>query len=350
MATNWIYAGGQWREGAPKQVVTSGDVGLTAFPRLPGVDFTVKPEADPVTEPDRYSGGGGGGGGGEDPGLAWAKAQAAEMERRRVDNVVTTLRGVMNEYGLGALMGQIEGWVRSGLEGDAVMALVRESEAYNQRFPAMKALRGKMRAISEAAYIEFERSAAGLERQYGLPAGMLGQDAVTRLLTAEVSERELEQRVVMASSAAYQVNQEVRDQFRNFYGVETGGLAAYFLDPERATPLLNKQFVSSQIGAEAAMQDISIGVGMAEELQMAGIERETARQGFGRVAGARGLTAGRGDVATQEQLIQGTLLQDEQSMQVMERAAMARRGRFEGGGGFQTTQQGITGLGSSAGT
>lgn len=301
----------------------------------------------------RVQSSGGGGDSGpppEDPGLTWARQQAAESERRRVDNVVTTLRATMNEFGLGELMGQVENWVRSGLEGDAVIALVRESEAYNQRFPAMRALRAKNRAISEAAYIEFERSASGLERQYGLPSGMLGKDAVTRLLTSEVSERELEQRVVMASSAAYQVSQDVRNQFRDFYGVETGGLAAYFLDPDRATPLLNKQFVASQIGAEAAMQDISIGVGMAEELQMAGIERESARQGFGQVARTRGLTEGRGDVATQQQLIQGNLLQDEASLSAMERSALARRGRFEGGGGFQTTQQGITGLGSSAGT
>jgi hypothetical protein len=281
--------------------------------------------------------------------LAWQERMRQQDENRRVTNVVTTLRGVMGEYGLSGLMGEIEGWVRQGLDGDAVMALVRESDSYNQRFPAMKALRAKNRAISESAYIEFERASAGLERQYGLPAGMLGQDAITRLLSNEVSERELEQRVVMAATAAYQVEAAVKNQFRDFYGVNEGGLTAYFLDPDRSLPLLNKQFVSSQIGAEAARQNIGIGVGLAEDLQLAGIDRDQARQGFGQVARQRGLTAGRGDVVNQQQLIQGNLFDNEQARQEMERAAMSRRGRFEGGGSLQTTQAGVAGLGSSSG-
>jgi hypothetical protein len=295
------------------------------------------------------SGGGGGGGGGDtyDPD-AFAKAQAAEFERRRIDNVLTTLRGLMNEYGLTGLMGDIEGWVRSGLEGDAVMALVRDSESYKQRFPAMAALRGKNRAISESAYIEFERATAGLERQFGLPAGMLGQDAITRLLTNEVSERELEQRVVMAATAAYQVDALVKNQFRDFYGIGEGGLAAYFLDPDRATPLLNKQFVSAQIGAEAARQDIQIGVGLAEDLQLMGVDTEQARQGFGRVSQQMGLTAGRGDVVNQQQLIQGNLMQNEQAQQDISRAAASRVGRFQRGGQYGITQTGVAGLGSAA--
>lgn len=298
-------------------------------------------------------GGGGGGGGGagggyvEDPGLAWAKEQARIAEERRVNNVVTTLRGVMNEYGLSSLMGQIEGWVRSGLEGDAVLAMVRESDSYNQRFPAMRALRGKMRAISEAAYIEFERAASQLERSYGLPSGMLGKDAVTRLISAEVSERELEERVVMAAAAAYQVEEGVRKQFRDYYGIEAGGLTAYFLDAERSMPLLNKQFVSSQIGAEATRQGIDIGVGMAEELQLAGIEREQAREGFRSVARQTPLTYGRGDVVTQPELIGGTFMNNAQAQQNIERAATSRLARFEQGGGYQATQEGIRALESS---
>jgi hypothetical protein len=280
----------------------------------------------------------------------WEERRAAALEEQRVNNVVTTLRGFMTEYGLGSLMTEIENLTRRGLNEDAVMAEIRNTDAYNQRFPAMRALRAKNRAISESAYIEFERAASGLERQFGLPAGMLGRDAISRLIENEVSERELEQRVVMAATAAYQVDSTVKNQFRDFYGIGEGGLAAYFLDPDRATPLLNKQFVSAQIGAEAARQDIQIGVGLAEDLQLMGVDTEQARQGFGRVVQQRGLTAGRGDVVSQQQLIQGNLMQNEEAQQAMERAAMSRRGRFEGGGSLQTTQTGVAGLGSSSGT
>lgn len=274
-----------------------------------------------------------------------------EAERVRVANVVTVLNGVMNEYGLGDLMGQITQWVQSGLDGDAVMAQVRESEAYARRFPAMRALRAKGRTIDEASYIEFERRSAQLERSYGLPAGMLDQATVTRLLENEVSLNELEERVTMAAVGAYSTSDEIKRQFENFYGIGPGGLTAYFLDPERAMPLLNKQYASAQIGAEAQMQGV-MGVGRetAEELTGLGVTAEAARQGFGRVRAQQGLTAGRGDVVNQDQLIGANLMGQEAAQRDVERAAMSRAARFEGGGGLQTQQTGVRALESSMGT
>lgn len=274
--------------------------------------------------------------------------QAAAAETNRVNNVVATLRGLMNDYGLSALMGKIESYVRSGLDGDAVVAQIRDTPEYKERFPAMAALSSKRRAISEAAYIDFERNAAGLERAYGLPVGMLNKDTVTNLLTNEVSAQELENRVTMAAAGAFQASQEVRDTFRDYYGIESGGLTAYFLDPDKALPLLNKQYASAQIGAEAQMQDFSIASGMAERLNEAGITQQQARQGFATTAAQRGFTQGRGDTVTQDQLISGTFMNDQQSKNDIERVQKARKGQFEQGGGFTSNSQGVSGLGSAA--
>jgi hypothetical protein len=278
----------------------------------------------------------------------WAKDQAAEQERRRVNNVVTTLRGVMGTYGLSSLMGLIEGYVREGLEGEAVLAMIRDTSQYKERFPAMAALSSKGRAISEGEYIEFERNAAQLERAYGLPAGMLGKDTVTGLLSNEVSAQELEQRVTLAAAGAFQASTEVRDTFSRFYGIDSGGLTAYFLDPDKALPLLNKQYAASQIGAEAQMQDFNIAAGLAEQLTEAGISREEARQGFGETARRRGFTQGRGDVVSEEKLISGTLMNDQEGIKAIERVQKGRMGRFQEGGGFTASAQGVGGLGTSA--
>lgn len=283
----------------------------------------------------------------EDPDK-WAKDQAIEAERRRVNNVVTTLRGLMDTYGLSSLMGKIESYVRDGLEGEAVTALIRTTDEYKQRFPAMAALSAKNRAITEGEYIEFERNAAQLERAYGLPAGMLGKDAVTDLLSNEVSAQELEQRVTLAAAGAFQTTPEVRDTFARYYGIDSGALTAYFLDPDKALPLLNKQYAASQIGAEAQMQDFNIAAGLAEALTTAGVTQEQARQGFSETARRRGFTQGRGDVVTEQQLISGTMLNNQQDLQAIERAQKARTGRFEQGGGYTTTTQGVGGLGSAA--
>jgi hypothetical protein len=293
-----------------------------------------------------------GGGGGStttvvDP-YAYEKQLAAEAKRVREINAIETLRGVMTEYGLESLMGKIESYVKEGYEGDAVLALIRTTPEYNERFPAMKALQAKNRKISEAAYIEFERNAAQLERAYGLPSGMLGKETVTNLLSNEVSASELEERVTMAAAGAFSAPAEVRSTFEQYYGIGSGGLTAYFLDPDKALPLLTKQYAASTIGAEAEMQNFGIDVLMAERLTEAGITQEQARQGFATTARRRGFTQGRGDIVTEAQLVEGTLLGQEEAQKAIERVQKGRIGQFQQGGGYTATQQGVSGLGSAA--
>lgn len=314
----------------PPGGVGGGSVGGVSTLPLPG---------DPEPEFD-----GGDGGGGFDPMASYY----AEQDRLRSMNLIATLRGVMETYGLTSLMSKIEQYVRDGYDGDAVLALIRQTPEYEARFPAMKILAGKQRSISEAEYIAYERRAAELERAYGMPAGMLDKASVTRLIGNEVSAAELEERMTLAATGAYQTAQAVRDQFQQYYGIGTGGLTAYFLDPDKALPLLNKQFVSAQIGSEAAMQGIRVGVDVAQGLQEAGISQAEARQGFERVASMSGLSAGRGDVVTQQQLIEGNLLQSAQAQREIERTAASRRGRFETGGDVVGSDRGLVGLGSAA--
>ena len=279
----------------------------------------------------------------------YENAVRAAQESQRRQNAIATLRGLMTEFGLNSLMAKIEQYVVDGYDADAVMVLIRTTPEYNQRFPAMAALSRKGRAISEAAYIEYEKTASGLERQYGLPAGML-MGNVTELLEKEVSSAELNDRVLLAASSAYQMPTEFRTQFQEYYGIDSGGLTAYFLDPDIATPLLQRQYGASMIGAEAARQNVGVQVGLAEELQSLGVSQEQARAGFGEVAGRRGLTEGRGDIVSQEQLVRGSLAGDEAAMQQIERAAGARVGRFRENAGFVASERGVVGLGSSTTT
>lgn len=274
-------------------------------------------------------------------------AVRAAQEAQRQQNATAVMRGLLTEYGMTALYDRVVGFIKDGYEPDAIMVLIRTTPEYKQRFPAMDALARKGRAMSEGAYIEYERTASGLERRYGIPEGML-MNSVTDLLTNEVSAAELNDRVLLASAAAIQAPDDVKNTFSQFYGIDTGGLTAYFLDPDRATPLLEKQYASSIIGTEAARQGVGIDVFGAENLASLGVTQEQARQGFGRVQASAALTQGRGDVVTQQELISGTFAQNEQSLQAIERAARARAGRFQEGGGFTETAQGVSGLGTAA--
>ena len=290
-----------------------------------------------------------GGGGAVDP-YAYERGVAAAAKRDREINAVEAMRGIMNQYGLGSLMTKIQQYITQGYtDPEAIMALIRTTPEYEARFPAMKELAKQKRGISEAEYISYETEAAGFERMYGLPAGMLtGADTITKLLVGAVSGRELEQRVTMAAAGAFQTSPEVKKAFKDYYGIDSGGLTAYFLDPEVATPLLTKQYASAQIGAEAAMQGIDVASSLAEQLNIAGVSREEARTGFGAVAGEAGLTAGAGDVVSQQDLIKGNLLGDQAAQANKARAVGGKLGKFQGGGEFLQTQQGVTGLGSAA--
>lgn len=279
---------------------------------------------------------------------AYQKSLETERKRLRTKNSIETMRALMQSYGLESLMGVIEGYVTDGYDDSTIEQLIKTTPQYAARFPAMASLSKKNRAISEAEYISFEREAAQFERSYGLPAGMLGKSTVTTLLENEVSARELEERVTMAAAGAFQTSAEVKQQFKNFYGIDSGGLTAYFLDPEKALPLLNKQYASAQIGATAYGQGVGIGSSTAEELVTAGINREAASEGFGKVAGQKALSMGRGDVVSQDELIKGNLLNSQEAQRNITRAASARVGRFEQGGSYASGQGQASGLGTAA--
>lgn len=274
-------------------------------------------------------------------------ASAANAESSRRKNATEVMKALMTQYGLMSLYSKVVGYIQDGYDPEAISVLIRTTPEYKTRFPAMDALAAKGRSISEADYINYESAASTLERRYGLPEGMLMSN-VTKLLSSEVSSSELNDRVILASAASIQAPQEIKDMFKNYYNIDAGGLTAYFLDPDVATPLLEKQNASAIIGAEAAKQGIGIDVNSAENLQNIGISQNQAREGFGTVAGAKGLSTGAGDVASQQQLIAATLGGDAEAKKAVERAAGGRLGRFQGGGEFLQTQQGAVGLGTAS--
>lgn len=275
-------------------------------------------------------------------------AYAAASAQREI-NAIAVIKSALDQYGLSSLYTKIEQYVKEGYDEEAVMALIRTTPEYKTRFPAMEELSKKKRGISEAAYIQYEQLASGLERRYGLPEQML-MNNVTKLLSNEVSASELNDRVQLAASAAIQAPPDLRNTFQQYYGIGLGGQTAYFLDPDVAMPLLEKQFASAQIGTEAARQGIGIDAYSAQNLQSLGITSEQARPGFATVASERAFSAGRGDVVSQEQSIAANLAQNEEARKAVERARGARTGRFQGGGGFASNyrEQSQSSLGTSS--
>lgn len=283
------------------------------------------------------------------PTKSWEQLEAERLEGLRRKNAAATLGGLMSTYGLGALMGKIDAWITEGYEPGAIEALIRQEPEYHARFPAMKQLQAKGQTMTEQQYIEYEQSMTAYESLYGLPKGMLSdKDMVTKLLVNGKSPREVDENAQRASASMYTLPQEFRDTMQRYYGVDSGGLTAYFLDPEVASPLLEKQYVSAQIGMEAWRQKVDVGASLSEELYKEGITREKAAQGFAKVSDQSGLSAGKGETATQGALIDANLRDSTGAKKQVARVAGSRVAGFEGGGSFAGDKSGTRGIGSSS--
>jgi hypothetical protein len=273
-------------------------------------------------------------------------AQFDAQKAAETKNAIAVIKGIATDYGLVSLYDKMVSFITDGYNAEAVMSLIRDTSEYKTRFPAMAALMSKGRNITENDYINYEKNAAQLEQMYGLPKGMVLNN-VTALLTNEVSGDELRDRVVLSSAASVSAPQQLKDSLKNYYGIDSGGLAAYFLDPAIAAPILEKQFATSVIGSEALRQDVNLGLDIASDLQEMGVTQDQAQQGFGTVSRSKSLTRGKGDTVNQTELVKGTFGQENEAKKV-ERTRQSRKGRFEAGGSFVTEQGGVTGVGSSS--
>lgn len=280
---------------------------------------------------------------------AYAKAQAAAYERTRTMNARVVMEAQMAALGLGGLAGRITSWITEGYEPEAIMALVRQSPEYAERFPAMKALQAKGQSMTENEYIAYEQAMNNYESLFGLPKGMLtSKDMVTKLLVNGKSAREVEENATRASASMYSLPPEFRQTMQRYYGVDSGGLTAYFMDPDASSPLLEKQYVAAQIGMEAEMRGVGVASAMAESLYQFGIDRGQAQKGFSEVASQRGLEAGKGETVDTNTLIGANLTNDAGAKAKVERVGKGRVGRFDGGGGFASGERGVAGVGSSS--
>ena len=298
----------------------------------------------------------GGGGGGEDPRItaariaaqqAQAQADAAAAQRKAATSAA--VKAAFQQYGLGSLFPMIEQWAQQGLTEDAIYLNLRTTPEYAARFPAMAALSAKGRAISEAAYVDYERTAAQLSQRYGYPTGLIDSNIITTLLTGEVSAAELQSRMVISAADSLTAPADLKQEIKDYFGVDPEtALKAYYLDPSIALPVLERQSAMARIGVNAVRQDVAgIDVGLAGELQDQGVTEAQAKQGFGQVAAERGFTYGKGETQDNKGLTRGTFGNAAEAAQT-DRIKAARVGTFTGGGGFEQDKGGNVGLGSAS--
>jgi hypothetical protein len=274
-------------------------------------------------------------------------------------NARNTIKAVLATYGLGELSDFLyDVYARQEVDinnPDALIFAIREQDAYKKRFAANAARAKKgLAELDPGSYIELENSYRRLMQSNGLPTGFYDQtEDFTRLLEGDVSASELQDRIQNGFRAVQDADPEVKRQMQELYGVGEAGLAAYFLDPERAAPILTRQAEAAKIAARAKEQGrIQLLSGTAEEIAARGITAQEAEAGFTKLGLEEGLyTEMFGEQAlTQQEKVGAALGYDVAGQTKLAQRKQQRKSAFQGGGGFakttgQTSGTTQTGLG-----
>lgn len=282
------------------------------------------------------------------------------------------LQATLDKLGLGFLYSYLEGTIVpdqniDATDADTIGRLIKNNpatmEAYNTRFSGNAVReRNGLKALTPLEYIRAEKEYIDTLRATGLPLGFYDQQAdLAKFIGEDVSRIELEGRIVQGYRASQQANAATKQQLKELYNITDSDLAAYFLDPTKATDvigrkkdaqLFSRQMTAAQIAAQASTQaGMRLNLGQAEELVNQGVTQQAAQQGFSALAEQQGLfqplMAGEEAIGQEEQIAAafGT------SAAAAQRVATRRRRRqaeFETGGSIAAGQTGVSGLRSAA--
>jgi len=219
--------------------------------------------------------------------------KAAEDKAKR-KSAYDMLYEEFDRYGLGSLVSDIRNILVDGsLDPTEFSLKIRGTDAYKARFVANEARIAKgLRALSPADYIALEDKYQEVMRQYGLPesyyskTGTGVQEGFRKLIENDVSNLELEDRISTAQKRVINANPEVTQAIRQFYpDITNADILAYTLDPKNAIENIKRKVTTAEIGGAAIQSGLQTGLTRAEQLQAAGVTKETAQQGFGTIAG-----------------------------------------------------------------
>lgn len=217
---------------------------------------------------------------------AWQQDQMLQQLSGEDRDAFAALQSLFASYGLASLAPKILEYVQQGYGADTITILLQQTSEYKQRFAANEARRKKgLPVLSPAEYLSVESSYRQLMRAAGLPPGFYDTpEDFNNLIAADVSPTEMQSRVNMANQQTNLADPFVKQALGQM-GLSQGDLVAYYLDPNRALPILQKQAQVSQIGAAALRNKLDFDQQRAESWALQGITTDAAQQGFGAIAG-----------------------------------------------------------------
>lgn len=248
------------------------------------------------------------------------------------------LNALFTSYGLGALSKNIYNYIVQGYSADTIKILLQQTDAWKKRFAGNELLRQQGAAVlSPEDYLNTESSYRQLLQAGGLPKGFYDSpDDFAKWIGSSVSPTELKGRIDEAVAATSQANPYYKQALSQLYGIGENDLTAYWLDPDRAAPLLQKQAAAAAIGAEALRRGFTVNQKDLENLATQGVNQESAAQGYSWISDTfdtvRAIANRYGEDWTQQQAEQDVFTQG-QEQQKRKRLTAQEQGLFSGGAG-----------------
>ena len=202
-----------------------------------------------------------------------ARAVAASQAQRQ--SAYDLLFEQFKQYGLSDLVEPLKNLITSGASPSEFTIRLRESEPYKKRFAANAQRIAKgLRALDEATYIGMEDQYQEVMRQYGLPESYYAKDATGKqagfeqLLANDISNVELNDRLMAAQDRVLKANPEILNTLKNFYGdaITNGDILAYTLDPKNAIKDIQRKVTAAEIGAAQVGAGLQATKAGAEQL------------------------------------------------------------------------------------
>lgn len=282
-----------------------------------------------------------------------------------------TLAQSLKDMGLGALFqvdaqGNPSGWLwnqmQSGVDTtEELQAAIQQTDVYRSRFSVIVEQQRRA-AAGEAVYvmspdevIRYEMNARQMMRKAGLPATFYDRpEDFAGLMLSDISLEELDGRLGQAFEYVQAAPPEVRDAFREFYGVAQGDaqLAAWALNPERTLVDIERATRTAYAGGMAKRFDISLSRAASERIAALPRTEAGITEGLTQLA-AQGNVFEEGlfevgDISAENQGIASVFEGDANASREIERRVIRRRAPDQSStGGAALTNQGLIGSASA---
>jgi len=273
-------------------------------------------------------------------------------------SAINSIGDILTSVGLNTLANTAYAQLKAGVPASQIINDIRNSPDYTKRFPGMAALAARGNRITEADYIAKEQADIALLKQYNIPAGTFDTtDYLGKLISNNITAPDLQARLQAAQDSVNSLDPSVLKYAKDTYGLGSGSLAAWALDPTASLPVIQQQAKAMQIGGAALESGYMGGLGangelsttQAEQLANANVTQAAALQGFNNL-GQMGQyqTQLPGDVTqalTSQQLINAQFGLNAQDTLAFNKAKQQKLSEYQQGGAYMAGQAGVSGLG-----